>query len=117
VRELRNIIERAVILEPSNEIQASSIPDFHLEVRLRKAEEPAPISTGSSLDDQMAQYERQVIQVALENNRFNLSKTAEQLKLSRHALRYRMQRLNMTGAQDNEDESEANPGREVPHAR
>ena len=31
----------------------------------------------------------------LEQNHFSLAKTAEQLKISRHALRYRMQRLNI----------------------
>ena len=36
VRELRNVIERAVILEMGAEIQPPSLPDFHLEGRLRK---------------------------------------------------------------------------------
>lgn len=35
VRELRNVIERAVILEPSDEIRAASLPDFEVESRLR----------------------------------------------------------------------------------
>ena len=43
----------------------------------------------------MADFEKQLISNTLEHNRYNLSKTAEQLKISRHALRYRMQRLNM----------------------
>jgi transcriptional regulator with PAS, ATPase and Fis domain len=38
VRELRNVIERAVILETTAEIQPASLPDFHLEGRLRKAD-------------------------------------------------------------------------------
>ncbi len=43
----------------------------------------------------MADFERQLINTTLEQNRYNISKTAEQLKISRHALRYRMQRLNI----------------------
>jgi DNA-binding NtrC family response regulator len=40
----------------------------------------------------------------LERNQFNLTRTAEQLKLSRHALRYRMQRLGLgTGTGDDDD--------------
>jgi len=117
VRELRNILERAVILELSEEIQAGSIPDFHLETRLKKNDEPVLFSGHGSLDDLMAGYERQVIQSALEGNRFNLSKTAEQLKLSRHALRYRMQRLNLHGENEAEDEADNNPGREGSHGR
>ena len=41
----------------------------------------------------------------LEQNRFSLTRTAEQLKISRHALRYRMQRLNI--ATDNDAEEDA----------
>jgi two-component system response regulator AtoC len=96
VRELRNVIERAVILETANEIQPSSLPDFHLEGRLRKSEDTPVIAAGDrSLDEIMADFEKQLISNTLEQNRYNLSKTAEQLKISRHALRYRMQRLNM----------------------
>ncbi len=97
VRELRNVIERAVILETAAEIQPGSLPDFHLEGRLRKSEDAPAIATGDrSLDDIMADFERQLVSNTLEQNRYNLSKTAEQLKISRHALRYRMQRLNMS---------------------
>jgi DNA-binding NtrC family response regulator len=95
VRELRNVIERAVILEPTPEIQAASLPDFHLEGRLRKTE-AISLSGNQSLDELMSEFERQVIVTSLEQNRYNISKTAEQLKLSRHALRYRMQRLSIS---------------------
>src|SRR6478609_6402778 len=56
VRELRNVIERAVILENSEEIQASSLPDFQLETRLRKGD-TQPTAGGRSLDDLMSHYE------------------------------------------------------------
>src|SRR5688572_8782950 len=49
VRELRNVIERAVILESSDEIQSRSLPDFHLETRLRKGELPV-VTAGQSID-------------------------------------------------------------------
>ena len=94
VRELRNVIERAVILESSPEIQPASLPDFHLEGRLRKTE-VSPVTGVHSLDDLMSDFERQLINNTLEQNRYNISKTSEQLKISRHALRYRMQRLNI----------------------
>ncbi len=108
VRELRNAIERAVILETTPEIQPASLPDFQLEGRLRKSD-GFVIAANESLDVLMADFERQVINTTLENNRFNISKTAEQLKISRHALRYRMQRLNITDA---EEEPPSAPGRE-----
>jgi len=95
VRELRNVIERAVILESTEEIQVSSLPDFKTETRLRKGE--MPVLNGSmSLDESVANFERDLITNLLEQNHFSLTKTADQLKISRHALRYRMQRLNIS---------------------
>ncbi len=104
VRELRNVIERAVILETAAEIAARSLPDFAIESGLRKVEAPVP-ATASSLDEAMADYERRLIETTLEQNRFNQGRTAEQLKISRHALRYRMQRLNISGPADGEEET------------
>jgi two-component system response regulator AtoC len=101
VRELRNAIERAVILENSAEIQPGSLPDFQLEGRLRKSDS-ITITGNESLDELMADFERQVINTTLEQSRYNISKTAEQLKISRHALRYRMQRLNISLGADEE---------------
>lgn len=102
VRELRNVIERALILEGSREVEPESLPDFHVEAQLRKA--GGPKVTGDSLDDIMANFERDVINSALEQNHFNLARVADQLKITRHALRYRMQRLNISGGADNSEE-------------
>jgi DNA-binding NtrC family response regulator len=104
VRELRNVIERALILETTHEIQASSLPDFQVETRLQKttSTQAAP---NESLDDALARLERELITNVLEQNDFNLTHTAERLKLSRHSLRYRMQRLNMDFGDSTPDES------------
>jgi DNA-binding NtrC family response regulator len=103
VRELRNVIERAVILENSQEIHPESLPDFQLEARLRKSL-GATLPTAQSLDEFMSNYEREIILTALEQNHFSLTKTADQLKISRHALRYRMQRLNINVENTFDDE-------------
>jgi DNA-binding NtrC family response regulator len=111
VRELRNVIERALILETQPEVQPGSLPDFQLESRLHKSEgglKPAP---GESLDDIMTRMERELITSILERNHFSLTRSAEQLKISRHALRYRMQRLNITTTEA-DDESPASPVKE-----
>src|SRR2546423_2536793 len=110
VRELRNVIERAVILESSREIQARNLPDFHLETRLRKGDVPM-VTAGQSLDEIMATFERDLIMQTLDQNRFNLTRTADQLKISRHALRYRMQRLNISAGDEDEP---VIPAKEVP---
>jgi DNA-binding NtrC family response regulator len=103
VRELRNVIERALILETNNEVQPPSLPDFQLESRLQHSETPKPV--GDSLDEILANFERELISNTLERNQHNVTRAAEQLKLSRHALRYRMQRLNL--ADDSTDEATA----------
>ena len=104
VRELRNVIERALILETTHEIQASSLPDFQVETRLQKtaSTQAAP---NESLDDALTRLERELITNVLEQNDFNPTRTAERLKLSRHSLRYRMQRLNMDFGDSTPDES------------
>jgi DNA-binding NtrC family response regulator len=94
VRELRNVIERALILETQREIQPASLPDFQIESRLQKFM-PLQAAPGESLDDALARIERELISHAIEQNDFNLTRAAERLQLTRHALRYRMQRLKM----------------------
>lgn len=111
VRELRNVIERALILETISEIQPGSLPDFQVEARLHKAVVPKP--TGAeSLDEMMGSFERELITSILEQNHFNLGRTAEQLKISRHALRYRMQRLNISAGTEAEEIPPSDAGKD-----
>ncbi|MBX3730986.1 MAG: sigma-54-dependent Fis family transcriptional regulator [Verrucomicrobiae bacterium] len=103
VRELRNVMERAVILETGTEIQATSLPDFEVESRLRKGLAPvsgrvgssSPELPGGSLAEALVQFERDLIMAALQRSGGQLSRAAQHLELSRHALRYRMSRLNL----------------------
>ncbi|MGC9940778.1 MAG: sigma-54 dependent transcriptional regulator [Verrucomicrobiota bacterium] len=94
VRELRNVIERALILESTQEIQPASLPDFAAESHLQKGN---PVTPGpdESLDAALERLEREIINNTLEQNNFSLTRTADRLKMTRHALRYRMQKLNM----------------------
>lgn len=102
VRELRNVIERAVILSNGKVISVSQLPDFSWETGLKKRSGPpgqeveAPLlEAGQGLDEALAEYEKRLIREALERHDHNLSRSAESLKMTRHALRYRMQRLNL----------------------
>ena len=92
VRELRNVMERAAILETEPEVQSASLPNFNLEARLRRSDTEM-IENESSIDEHLTSYERRLVRQALERNDFNLTRTAEQLSLSRHELRQRLQRL------------------------
>ncbi len=94
VRELRNVVERALILETGREVSPASLPDFAVEARLQKTG-PAALAPDESLEAALERIERELIHGALEQNSFSLTRAAAQLKLTRHSLRYRMQRLNM----------------------
>ncbi|MGE3311469.1 MAG: sigma-54-dependent transcriptional regulator [Limisphaerales bacterium] len=102
VRELRNAIERAVILETGTEVRLESLPDFTVESRLAvSTAEPTP---GRGLEEALVEYEKKLISTALERCQ-SVGRTAEMLGISRHALRYRMRRLNLAPAEGaNEDE-------------
>jgi DNA-binding NtrC family response regulator len=109
VRELRNVVERALILEKLGEVQASNLPDFHLESRLRQTE-TGPAPGAKSLADALADFERELIAAVLERNNFSLARTAAQLKITRHALRYRMQRLNISTSTDGDEDTPEGDG-------
>ena len=102
VRELRNVMERAAIIEQADEVQPDSLPDFELEARLRASGSDAGSNIAGEIDYEMgfaesvAQFERKMIQTALDQNQFNINRSAEQLKMTRHSLRYRMQQLGLT---------------------
>ncbi len=89
VRELRNAIERAVIVETTDNIRAQSLPTALGE----------PVATGqpipANLEAAVADYERGLIEQALRQHRGKINDTAAALGITRHALRYRMQKLGM----------------------
>tara|TARA_A100001037_G_scaffold305243_1_gene344594 strand:- start:246 stop:1667 length:1422 start_codon:yes stop_codon:yes gene_type:complete len=103
IRELRNAIERCVILETEPEIQPSSLPDFKLEARLRKTDQDTTRGDGA-LEDLVADFERDCILNALAEHQYSLNHTAESLKISRHSLRYRMHRLKIKFEHGGDDE-------------
>jgi len=109
VRELRNVIERAVILETGDQIQPANLPDFHLEAQLRRGDAKA-LPTDQALDESLAQYERELIKATLERHHYSINKTADQLKMTRHALRYRMQRLGISTPGEEETEPATSKG-------
>ena len=49
----------------------------------------------------------------LDQHHYNLTKTAEQLKISRHALRYRMNRLNLHPGTETEEDVVPHIGKET----
>ena len=95
VRELRNAVERALILETGPEISAASLPDLSGGAGAQKHLFTPALLAEETLDAGLERIERELITAALEKNNLSLTRASEQLRLSRHSLRYRMQRLNM----------------------
>jgi two-component system, NtrC family, response regulator PilR len=90
VRELENILERAITLSTSGEVRGSDI-------QLRPAPDgslanPIP-GSGSALGDQLEDIEREAILKALEQTRYNKTAAAKVLGMSFRALRYRIKKL------------------------
>ena len=94
VRELENILERAVALCEGESISPG---DLNLPASRMSAEEPsmslAPES--GALPDALEQIEREAIQKALVACRYNKTKAAAQLGITFRALRYKLKKLEM----------------------
>jgi two-component system response regulator PilR (NtrC family) len=87
VRELENILERALTLCENDEINAADL-------RLPEGPRAAPAGTGpAELQDYLDDVERSRILAALEQTRWNKTKAAKLLGISFRALRYRLQKL------------------------
>jgi two-component system response regulator PilR (NtrC family) len=91
VRELENILERALTLTSGGEISAADI-------QLRPASGSGPAngaggSSGAALEDHLEDIERDAILKALEQTRFNKTAAAKVLGMSFRALRYRIKKL------------------------
>jgi two-component system, NtrC family, response regulator PilR len=97
VRELENVLERAVALSEGNVVQAE---DLRLHPQSRSAEaataQPAaasaPVGSGS-LEDYIDKLEREAIMKALHETRYNKTAAARKLGITFRALRYKLKKL------------------------
>jgi two-component system response regulator PilR (NtrC family) len=87
VRELENILERAVTLCAGSRISAAD-----LAIRTHVANS-LPVGSGADLGDQIEDVRRQAIVEALEKTRFNKTAAAKLLGLTFRQLRYRIKKL------------------------
>jgi two-component system response regulator PilR (NtrC family) len=87
VRELENMLERAVTLCAGGSIRASD-----LQMR-DTSEAPAPGGLAGKLGDQIEDVQRQAIVEALEKTRYNKTAAAKLLGLTFRQLRYRIKKL------------------------
>lgn len=89
VRELENMLERAVTLCTTGKISES---DLHMREATGGIDEP-PLFTSTDLSNQVEDVQRQAIVDALEKTRYNKTAAAKLLGLSFRQLRYRIKKL------------------------
>jgi two-component system, NtrC family, response regulator PilR len=90
VRELENILERAITLSTSGEVTAA---DIQLRPTPTGAVAIENSSAGARLGDHLEDIEREAIVKALEQTRYNKTAAAKVLGMSFRALRYRIKKL------------------------
>jgi two-component system response regulator PilR (NtrC family) len=100
VRELENILERAITLSTGGEVQVSDIQLRVTPVAAIRGPDGNPgnlgtqaMNPGAGLGDQLEDIEREAIVKALEQTRFNKTAAAKILGISFRALRYRIKKL------------------------
>jgi two-component system response regulator AtoC len=101
IRELRNVIERAVLLSQGNELEERWLQlDRNLQATGGGRAEVdgdrviIPLD-GTMMLDEMDSY---IIQTALERNQYNVTATAKALGTTRETLRYRIQKYHLRTA-------------------
>jgi two-component system, NtrC family, nitrogen regulation response regulator NtrX len=92
VRELRNLIERLIIICPSETIEP-----LHLPPELFRGVAGMPARPYASLHEARSAYEREFILRKLEENQWNMTRTAQALGLERSHLYRKMKTLGISG--------------------
>ncbi|MFO0837287.1 MAG: sigma 54-interacting transcriptional regulator [Phycisphaerae bacterium] len=96
IREMRNVIERAVLLCDTGDIVADQLP--------REIAGELPNEVGDSVSSQLEGYEKAMILKALEENGWNQVRAAKSLGISRDNLRYRLRKYQIERPEEHADE-------------
>ena len=107
VRELENLIERAVTLAPGDRIPLDTLPPLNSlsTAQPHLGPEPALPEAGMDLEKALEDFERGIIIKALERTGGNRTEAARLLGVTFRSLRYRLSKLGITGGDgaDGED--------------
>ncbi len=89
VRELKNIVERLVIMSQAKTITASHLPDYISDVAVASQTDTGKLAVGmerGTLREAREEFEKEFIIQKLEENNWNVTKTAEAIELERSNL-------------------------------
>jgi two-component system response regulator PilR (NtrC family) len=117
VRELENVIERGVTLASGDVLDLPALPAT-LRGATSTPRPPSNVATtsavladlppeGLDLEATLDAYERRLLEQALARTRGRKKKAAELLKLSFRSFRYRVAKLGLSGALDDDDDASA----------
>ena len=96
VRELQNIIERAVALSQGNLLRSEDLPERMRKAPPRVSGAAAPIDwEGVNLDEILSRTEQEWLDRALKETDGNKTRAAQLLGISFRSFRYRLSRFNM----------------------
>ena len=108
VRELKNVVEYSCTIKPDGMITIHDLPDYMFNQRtLENAASKdlllsntqlaveALVKPGTSLDAQLSILEEEILRGAITRNRYNISKTAAELKISRQTLYGKLKKYNL----------------------
>jgi two-component system, NtrC family, nitrogen regulation response regulator NtrX len=99
VRELKNVIERLVIMVPEDGIRRPDVEPA-LQARPRREEEgvgAAGVWRTASLRDARGRFEREYILMHLQENDWNVTRTAERLRIERSNLHRKLKAYGIKG--------------------
>src|SRR5262245_6403430 len=100
VRELENAIQHAVALADTDVIGIDALPHALAHATRIDALHEAVRSGALGFEQATADFERELLLEALESTGWNQTRTAEQLRMTRRALKLRMDRLGLTAPED-----------------
>ena len=100
VRELRNVIEHSVIMVHGTVIEARDLMLAQVDAEPQPASAPDPVpardeSARGAVSDTLPEMERQMLLRALEGHRWNVTRAARALGVSRDTLRYRIEKFQL----------------------
>ncbi|MEL6664406.1 MAG: helix-turn-helix domain-containing protein, partial [Pseudomonadota bacterium] len=107
VRQLRNLVERIMILSPSDATQPVSVDELPREgsngADTASAMMESADMVGMSLRDAREQFEREYLALQITRFNGNISRTAEFIGMERSALHRKLKALGVTSAQTRQD--------------